>query len=588
VTFPEPRETTPLPGLSHVGLDDLLAELRDRAGAVRDAQERQAALLDAVVSISADLDLPTVLQRIVSTACLLVDARYGALGVLGRDHEHLSEFVTFGVDDDLREKIGGFPHGRGVLGTLIEDPRPLRLPDITKHPQSVGFPPHHPPMRSFLGVPVRTRDDVFGNLYLAEKLDAGGAPGGEFTLQDEEVVVALAAAAGVAVDNARLYEQVRRRQRWLQAAAQASALVVSEPSTRAALSGVARAVQTASDCDVCLLLLAGRRSAGPSDGPVELVVQSVAGASAPGESLLGVGLPQEATARLGATRVPLVVRIEDLPPELNGLRRPALGTVVWAPLWAGDNEVGAVLIGWHDESVPESTEQGLGMVETFTEQVALALELAAAQEDRERLAVLEDRDRIAKDLHDLVIQRLFAIGLTIQAAARDAVRQPVQERLEQAVDDLDDTIKDVRRTIFHLHGRGAAGGGLTADLESVVAEARPALGFLPRLRTEGPASAVAPEVAADLVAVLREALSNVARHAGARRVEVCLRVGPPLTLTVEDDGVGIPAETGRRSGLANLSERATAHGGRFSVEPRLAGGTTLTWQVPTPAPTPHS
>ncbi|GAB2687548.1 GAF domain-containing sensor histidine kinase [Thalassiella azotivora] len=578
MTSSQPR-STPVPALSHVGLDDLLTELRERAGAVRTAQERQAALLEAVIAISADLDLPAVLDRIVSTACLLAGARYGALGVIGRDREHLVEFVTFGIDDDTHRAIGDLPRGRGVLGLLIEDPRPLRLHDIAEHPQSVGFPPNHPPMQSFLGVPVRLREEVFGNLYLAEKLGEDGEPAGDFTPQDEEIVAALAAAAGVAIENARLYEQARHREVWLQAAAEVSASLTAPEASPDAVEDVVRAAQEAGSCQLALLLLPD------AEDPGRRAVVAAAGPYAPA----GTGHvvpPEQLPPGLGDAQGAQVVDGTDLPAGLvGGLVDQPLETVVWVPLdgrrHPGDAS-GALVLGWQDEAVALPTLGSLTALEAYAERVSLALEVAASQRDRQRLVLLEDRDRIAKDLHDLVIQRLFAIGLTVQAVAREAVSDVVSERLERAVEDLDDTIKDVRRTIFHLHGRGAAGtGGLGSQVEQVVADARGALGFMPRVRTEGPLAAVPAPVAADVLAVLREALSNVARHARARRVTVHLRMGPPLVLRVEDDGVGLPQEgLRRRSGVANLAERAELRGGGMRLESAPGGGTVLEWTVP--------
>jgi signal transduction histidine kinase len=260
---------------------------------------------------------------------------------------------------------------------------------------------------------------------------------------------------------------------------------------------------------------------------------------------------------------------------------PAASVSVFAPLRSTDgDELGWLVLAWAERGDARSGHEDVAMIRSFCEQTALAMQVAAAQEDLSRLAVLEDRDRIARDLHDLVIQRLFAIGLTIQSAARDAVKPAVQERLEQAVEDLDDTIKDVRRTIFQLHGRTAVGGGLAADIDSVVKDARSALGFTPMVRTEGPLAAVPPDVVPDLLAVLREALSNVARHAGASNVSVTLRTGDQVVLRVVDDGIGIPPELDRRSGLANMRERATRHDGDFEVAPGPQGGAALTWRVP--------
>ncbi|MCU1433152.1 MAG: hypothetical protein JWP95_2257 [Actinotalea sp.] len=562
-----------MPGLPQVGIEDLLSELRERAEAVRQAQERQAALLEAVVAVSADLGLEAVLHRIVSTACLLVGARYGAMGVLDRGRERLAEFLTYGVDEDVREQIGDLPHGRGVLGTLISDPQPLRLHDIHDHPHSVGFPPHHPPMRSFLGVPVRTRDTVFGNLYLADKVDGTGALAGDFTEQDEEILVALASAAGVAVENARLYEQSQQRRRWLEAGASATTALAVAGERQAGYRTVARLARDACGADVVLLL-------GPAQGAGRGRVVVLGGE---GSARLSAGDELTEPDAVAGSRSPLVLTGAE---ALQGLEPEQLSTVVWVPMGSGEGRGGAgLLVGWLDDARATPTVDDLPAIEAFAEGVALALEVARAQDDRQRLAVLEDRDRIAKDLHDLVIQRIFAVGLTIQSAARDAVHPAVRDRLERAVDDLDDTIKDVRRTIFHLHGRGAAGtGGLAAEVDEVLGDARGTLGFPPRLRTRGAMAGVPPQVAADVVAVLREALSNVARHARATRVEVVLEVGPPLLLEVVDDGVGLPVELDRRSGLANLAERAERHGGALDVASHPSGGTALRWTVPADPP----
>jgi signal transduction histidine kinase len=580
-----------LPALSRVDLDDLLSELRDRAGAVRDAHDRLSMLLDAVVAISSDLDLSAVLERMVSTACLLSGARYGALGVLHPDGDRLMEFVTHGIDDDLRARIGDLPHGRGVLGLLIEDPRPLRLRDLAEHPRSVGFPAGHPPMRGFLGVPVRTRDDVFGNLYLTEKLGPDGNHE-DFTSADEELVAALAAAAGVAVENARLFEEVQHRQAWLQAAAACTqALTGGHDDEGADL--VVRSARDVAGADVALLFLRegdGRDGGSGADGEPRLV----ASAGVPGV-VAGPGV--DVVEGAGADVVPgtgasAAVSAADLgwrpparaPSELEVCRlAPAVGdrpleAATTFPLWAGDEHVGALVLAWQGRC--PLSEAAVGMAAGFAGQVALSLEVAAAQADRSRLAVLEDRDRIARDLHDLVIQRLFAVGLSVQAAARDAVRPTVSDRLERVVDDLDDTIKDVRRTIFHLQARSAPLGGLRQQLETVVQEARGPLGFPVRLRIEGPLSSVPAPVGDDMVAVLREALSNAARHASASRVEVRVTVGPQIEVLVADDGVGVPAGLPRRSGLANLQSRARAHGGSFEVASGSDGGTTTVWRVP--------
>jgi signal transduction histidine kinase len=364
-------------------------------------------LLDAVLTVGSDLDLPAMLERIVQAAVDLVDARYGALGVLDDTGERLAQFITVGIDDETRAAIGHLPEGHGILGLLIVDAKPLRLPDLREHPDSYGFPPHHPPMRSFLGVPIRVRDEVFGNLYLTDKTSAE-----VFTDVDEELVVGLAAAAGVAIENARLH-----------------------------------------------------------------------------------------------------ARVQDL-------------------------------------------------------------------------ALLEDRERIARDLHDSVIQRLFAIGLSLQGAAGLIRTDPAVAagRVEGAVDDLDLTVKQIRSAIFGLEPltRGAESGVRSQVLE-LVRDSGAALGFEPTVLFDGPVDTSTPDgLAVDLLATLREALSNVARHARAGRVDVTVAVDAAgLLLRVADDGIGPPApDQPRGHGLDNMAARADRRGGSFDIGPATSNGTVVEWRVP--------
>lgn len=552
-----------VPSLSGIELDDLLGELRDRAGAVRDAHERLSGLLGAVVAISSELDLAAVLQRIVTTACSLVGARYGALGVLAPEREHLSQFITHGLDDETRALIGDIPHGRGVLGLLINDPQPLRLHEISSHPKSVGFPVNHPPMHTFLGVPLRVRDEVFGNLYLSDKED-----GEDFSAADEEVVTALAAAAGVAVENARLYEQSRTREAWLRAAAECTRTLTTEPLLQATFDQIVASARTASGAPGVVLL----RPASVEQQESSLAVVAHQGPLEVVEPPAGV-VPAGVQAAVQG-RVAVALAGEDVA-DLLGTKAPE--TSIAIPLWAGELLQGLVVLAWPHEPANGATD--MFQATTFGERVALAMAVAESQADREHIAVLEDRDRIARDLHDLVIQRLFAVGLSVQGAARDAVKPLVSQRLERVVDDLDETIKDIRRTIYQLHASPGQ-SGLRAELDEVLEQAEDALGFAPSMRTDGPLSAIPDEVGADLVAVLRESLANAAKHAGATAVAVEVRVGSALEALVTDNGRGLPARLGRESGLANLRSRAEAHGGSLSLTPGAAGGTEIIWTVP--------
>jgi len=367
-------------------------------------------ILEAVVAISSELDLRAVLRRIVAAACDLAGARYGALGVLSAqsptEEIHLIEFITEGIDPKTIQHIGNYPHGRGILGLLIREPLPLRLHDLNAHPQSVGFPANHPPMRSFLGVPVRIRDQVFGNLYLTEKRG-----GGDFTASDEGLVIGLAHAAGIAIENARLHDRVRG------------------------------------------------------------------------------------------------------------------------------------------------------------------------------LAVLEDRERIARDLHDTVIQRLFATGMSLQGLARLTTDTQVADRIQQAVDDLDDTIRDIRGAIFSLQAHERGEQSLRVMVLALASEAIPPLGFEPRIHFDGPVdSAIESALADHLLATLRELLSNVTKHAGATAVDIYLRVGVDVSLAVIDNGVGITRERKGGHGLRNLRQRARSLGGELILEPGKDHGTVATWRVPRSLP----
>ncbi|HEY3506413.1 MAG TPA: GAF domain-containing sensor histidine kinase [Actinocatenispora sp.] len=547
--------------LSRVQLDTLLQELLDRVGEVTASRERLRILLDAVVSIGTDLDLHSTLRRIVRSACDLVDARYGALGVLG-PRRSLIDFVTYGLTDEQHAAIGELPSGHGVLGLLIDDPRPIRMPDIGAHPAAYGFPPHHPTMHTFLGVPVRIRDHVFGNLYLTEKRD-----GGEFSADDEQLVAALSVAAGAAIDNARLYAQAQRRHRWLSATAEITGVLLGEVRRGPALQLVADRAREVAEAQMALVLLADETAR-------ELTVEVAAGE--PGKPLLGVTVP--GTSGLApAVRDGHVTVVDDLADVADWSAPVPAGLSLLVPLAAGSRTLGALVVTYEQGSAGPS-EPDVALVESFAGQAALALERARSQDQRELLAILSDRERIARDLHDVVIQRLFAAGTQLAVADRITVRPEVHQRVNAVIDDLDTTIREIRGTIFQL--RGAEPGQFRGDVRELVAEAERALGFAPRLTLTGPVETLVPaDVQPTVLAVLREALSNVARHAAATAVHVEVAAAPDrLTLRITDNGVGMggAAETG---GLTNLRHRASEHGGTFAVSP-AEPGTRLDWQIP--------
>lgn len=557
-------------GLPRLQLDELLDELQSRIDAVRGTRDRVHSLLEAVLSVGRELDLPQVLQRIVEAAVVLVDAEYGALGVIG-DDARLAQFLPVGVRDEQTEAIGPLPSGHGILGELIRHPAPLRLQEIAQHPASHGFPPNHPPMHSFLGVPIRVRDEVFGNLYLTEK--RGGK---EFDGEDETVLSTLAVAAGVAIDNARLYEEARSRQRWLAANAEITRSLLSGIEENAVLELIVEHARRILGADLGVLALPA------GSGGITMAIATGIDADAH----RGLTLPCEGsfTGAAMAANEPLTSvdiqrdpRVVAGPPRFGGL-----GPAVAVPMATPQGVRGALLLARAEGEAP-FTEVETAPLLGFAGSAALAMELAERRRAAEQLVLLEDHDRIARDLHDLAIQRLFATGMTLQSAVRFVDHPQASERLLRAVDDLDETIKIIRSTIFGLrsHDTGPARQGLRVRTARAVEEAVPALGFTPSLRMEGLIDTDVPTAVADhVVAVLGEALSNVARHARARTADVSLVVGSgTLTLTVSDDGLGVP-EKGRRSGLANLAQRADKLGGTMTLETPDQGGTRLVWRVP--------
>ncbi|RAO36316.1 Histidine kinase [Micromonospora saelicesensis] len=562
---PSPAPSLGLSPLSRVRLDELLQEMLVRVGEVVTSRERLRALLDAVVGIGTNLDLRTTLQRIVQAACELVGARYGALGVVGPDRL-LHDFIVYGITPEQHERIGDLPHGRGVLGLLIDDPRPLRMPDITQHPRSYGFPANHPPMHSFLGVPVLIRDQIFGNLYLAEK--QGGA---EFTEDDEEIVVALAAAAGVAIENARLYALAHRRERWLAATAEITTVLLGEVRRTDALALVARRAREVSEAELALVLL--------YDSDTEqFSVEVVDGADEQALALVGAVLPAVDTSFGAAVAEGRHDQVDDL---AHAAPWPALlhtGPAMISPLATAETLHGVLIVAHRPEHGGGASEEDLTLLGSFAGQAALAMERARGQEERELLVVLEDRERIARDLHDVVIQRLFATGLQLQSAAPMA-RPELAKRINAAVDDLDATIRDIRRTIFEL--RTPMTSELRTEIRAEIEASAEALGFKPHLELTGPVDSAVPDaIRPDLTAVLREALSNVVRHAQCTRVDVVVRVDAgQVTVVVTDNGVGCdPAAA--RGGLVNLGERASRLDGTFTIAPGEPHGTEVRWTVP--------
>jgi signal transduction histidine kinase len=563
------------PDLPRLELDQLLAQLVERAQEVMATQGRLRGLLRANQMITGGLGLATVLHRITVAARDLVGARYAALGVLAPDGG-LAEFVHSGMDAADVERIGYLPVGKGLLGALIDHPVPIRLADLADDPRSCGFPPGHPPMTGFLGVPIRIRDEVFGNLYLTESTR------GQFTVEDEELVTALAATAAAVIDNARLYETARARGEWLQATATIIRLLLTTdlPDPIEPLRLIAGRVRDVARADLVTVILP-QPSPG-TGGETDLRVAVAVGNAADLVQGLPAPLSGSVSGHVFRSGEALRLATPDERPTVPSAVPPGLdaGPVLAVPL-RGSDRVHGVLTAVRLRGRPVFTAEDLEMATGFANQAAVALELAQARADRQRAALFDDRERIAADLHDHVIQRLFATGLSLQALAATLGSGPTTDRVLHSVADLDTTIGQIRTTIFQLQQPvQSASGGLRARLLDLVADLAPALGHDPTVRFTGLLDILPDPVADDLLAVVREALTNTARHAHATATDIDLTARPDrLTVDIRDNGGGL-GETTRRSGLANMRRRAEHHHGTFTVAPNYPTGTHLTWSVP--------
>ncbi|MBO0881483.1 MAG: GAF domain-containing protein [Mycobacterium sp.] len=554
--------------LSQLRLRELLAEVQDRIEQIAEGRDRLDGLVEAMLVITSGLELDETLRTIVHTAIQLVDARYGALGVRGQGHD-LVEFVYEGIDDHTRALIGHLPQGGGVLGVLIDDPKPIRLDNIQQHAASVGFPPNHPPMRTFLGVPVKIGDDVFGNLYLTEK--ANGQP---FSEDDEVLVQALAAAAGIAIANARLYAQSRARQAWIEAARDIATEMLSgaDPATVFALMAE-KALKLA---DAAGTMVAIPVDTDPTaSGATELVITETSGAlSIPARDAMATvtGTP---VGDVFADRTPR--RLDNLDLSIGGFTEP--GPALLLPLRVAEAAAG-VLVVLRRAGMPAFTDEQLDMMAAFADQAALAWQLATSERRMRELDVLTDRDRIARELHDHVIQRLFAVGLAMQATVPLARSPEVRRRVSEQVDDLQEIIADMRTAIFGLHTAPSGATRLRQRLEAAIAEFSGG-GMRTVVQFVGPVSVVDAVHADHAEAFVRAALSNATHHAGASRLSVIVEVGDELLIKVAADGQGLP-EDGNGSDLTDLRRLAEELGGTLTVKSRAGSESVLQWSVPLP------
>lgn len=546
-------------------IEDLLKDFVARAGELLQFQERMGGLLEAVVAVAEDLSLDAVLERVVQSACQLLRARYGALGVIGDDRA-LSHFITVGIDGELAKKIGPLPTGHGVLGLLISDPRPLRLHDLRSHPEAYGFPKHHPPMQSFLGVPVRVRDVVFGNLYLTEK-----EGGGDFTVEDEELAVALAAAAGVAIENARLYDDARRRAQWLEACMDVSGLMLgTDPTSSAGLDPIAGRALRESGSRLALIVKPAPEGAG-------YVVAGANGEDA--ELFSGLPLSMDAEALQGVLEGGEPLLVDNAADVLGVLEGTVAGPLLAVALSTQGAHHGLLLLVREAGAGPYGrTDVEMGAV--FGSHVALALELARVHRLREELLVFTDRDRIARDLHDLVIQRLFAAGLSVQSLNRFTKEDHALERIRAITGELDEAIRSLRDTIYSLRTGNSDTELLSGRLRRVTRSAAKSMPFAPGLNLEGPVDSVLPDKAEHVVAVVTEGLSNAMRHSGADSIEVSVSaLNGRMTVLITDNGNGFNGSA-KRNGLSNMEERARMLDGTCTISGAPDAGTSLEWSIP--------
>jgi signal transduction histidine kinase len=548
------------PDVPRLELDDLLVQLVDRAGDVLAAQGRLRGLLRANALVAGDLSLPVVLRQIVGAARDLLGARYAALGVLGRDGE-LEQFVHAGMDDALVAAIGDLPSGHGILGLLTSEPVPIRLADLSAHPAAAGFPAGHPPMGSFVGVPVRIGEEVFGNLYLTER-----SAGGEFTADDEELAIALAAAAGAAIANARRFAESEQRRRWLDASAQLTPLLLAEDHGQP-YALITEHAAAAADADFAVLAVPGA-----SD---QVIVTGVTGPLAAGLLNQTVPLAGSLAGQAISSGKPSLVtgdRLETAAAVLGA----GIGPLIAVPLAAGERVLGALLLG-RLAARPGFTEPDLGMAASFAGYTAVAMELARARADQVLLAQAEDHDRIAGDLHDHVIQELFALGMKLQGQATRS-DPATAERVSGYVDTLDEVIRKIRTSIFGLQQPRQPPVSLRARVMEIIDEHAPQLGFTASASFTGLSGPDFDETLAhDILAITREALSNCARHACATAVSIALALQDGLiTLDITDNGRGLGTPT-RSSGLASMRRRAEHNGGTLQITAPAAGGTCLTW-----------
>jgi signal transduction histidine kinase len=554
-----------------LGRRELVHEIHQQLDELLAARDQTEKLLHVIVGISSDLELDATLERIVAAAIQLTGARYGALAVRDPDGGLLS-FLHQGIDADTVAKIGTLPVGKGVLGVPLQATRALRLDELSAHPTAMGFPSHHPPMHAFLGVPITVRGNVFGSLYVTHD-----QPDWTFTDSDAVAARVLATAAAVAIDNAQLFERVRASARWTQASRQITTALLSGTRTpKLALQLIAERACELAGAEQAIVLVPVTPDQ-PDDDVEALVVSAAVGAHA--DEVLGQRVPVEESTSGGVFRSAVPVITESLQHPIQAFTDVGQRPAIVMPLCADDSVIGVLAVArHHDDSpfVPSDLEQ----VSDFASHAAIALTLASARARERELTILADRERIAHDLHDHVIQRLFAAGLDIQGTIARSHEPEVTERLTRSVDELQATIETIRTTVFELQSPLARGLDFRGRLQRLIADLTDNCDIATTVQVSGPLSAVSVETADHAEAVVAEAISNTVRHAGATRLTVTVTAADDLILEVADDGHGIPADNQRASGLANMRRRAELLGGDCHITSTPEHGTRVRWAVP--------
>jgi signal transduction histidine kinase len=544
----------------HQQLDELLA-----------ARDKAEHLLRSIINVGSDLDLDATLHHIVTTAMELTGARYGALAVHGTDGAW-TQFVHAGMDPETIRRIGHLPVGKGVFGVPLDQTPALRLDDLTAHPAAVGFPEHHPPMRAFLAVPIMIRGTVVASLYLTDD-----RPSRAFAVSDEVAARTLAAAAGVAIDHAQLFDHTRVSAEWTNASREIITALLSgiDPHLRP-LQLIAEEVRKLTDAEQAIVLVSSEADL-PADEVDTLVVSAAVGLHA--DEVIGQRVPVEDSTTGGVFRsgTPLITEAFRYPIQAftDIGERPA----IVMPLRADGTILGVIAVARNVGQQPFDASY-LKLVSDFAGHAAIALTLASAREHARALSILADRERIAHDLHDQVIQRLFAIGMDVQGTIARAHSPETIDRLNRTVDDLQATIEDIRTTIFQLQSPTEHDGGFRQRMQNVVADLTQNRNIVTTLHMSGPMTAVGSELAQHAEAVVAEAVSNAVRHSGAARLTIEVAVADELSIEVRDNGHGIPPHNQRRSGLANMRRRAEQVGGTSRITSPPEGGTLVHWTAP--------